>query len=135
MNEEEKRAAQLDYQMLQEQIKQLNKELAVFDQQMRTMQVLSKNLDDIKMARKDSEMFSELGSGVFVRTALKDTDEVLVNVGASVAVRKKVDDAKRMVDEQVMQLREALSKTELEMQKCAFQVQILQQRFLAEKKA
>lgn len=134
MKEEEHSAMQLDYQILQEQSKQLNKELALFDQQIRIMESLNKSLDSLKTAKKDSEVFSEIGSGIFVKTALRSTNEVLINTGANVAVVKPIEEAKLMVEDQIKQLREAIIKTGIELQNCAFQAQILRQKLLAEEK-
>lgn len=133
MNDEEKRSLQLNYQILQENLKHLNKEINVLDQQLRMMQMLSANIEDIKGGKEGSEIFAEIGSGVFVKAALKGTSEMLVNVGANIMVSKPVDEAKNLIDEQVRQLAEAVSKTELELQNCALQLQIIQQQLLEEK--
>lgn len=100
MNEEEKQQKLIELQILNQQGEQLRQHLIYLEEQMDNLKKLKGNLDSIEKEKNGKEMYMPLSSGVFIKTELKDNDEVLVGVGAGVIVKKKIKDAKEMLIDQ-----------------------------------
>ena len=62
---------------------------------------LEYSLAEMKTVKKDSEIFSSLGSGIFVNSKLSSQDKVIVNVGAGLLVTKTVEEALKLVKTQM----------------------------------
>jgi prefoldin alpha subunit len=86
----------------------------VFNQQIETIKA---NLADLTIAqetlqsikdKKDAETLVPIGAGSFIITEIKNTDEVIVGLGAGAAVKKKIADAEENIQEQKKDL-EAVS--------------------------
>ncbi len=86
----------------------------ILNQQMETVQA---NIADLTIAqetlqtikdRKDAETLVPIGAGSFIITEIKNTDEVIVGLGAGAAVKKKITEAEESIEEQKKDL-EAVS--------------------------
>lgn len=86
----------------------------ILNQQMETVQA---NIADLTIAqetlqtikdRKDAETLVPIGAGSFIITEIKNTDEVIVGLGAGAAVKKKITEAEESIQEQKKDL-EAVS--------------------------
>lgn len=86
----------------------------VLNQQMETVQA---NIADLTIAeetlqtikdKKDTETLVPIGAGSFIITEIKNTDEVIVGLGAGAAVKKKITEAEESIREQKKDL-EAVS--------------------------
>ncbi|MBI4438536.1 prefoldin subunit alpha [Candidatus Woesearchaeota archaeon] len=97
VSEDEVRKQYIELQLLGRQIKQAQEQVEALDEHLVALSKLVQDLETLKSMRPDTEMLSALSSGIFVRSILKDCSEVVVNVGADVAVVKSVDDAKAFV--------------------------------------
>ena len=88
-------------------------------------EVLEKHVEDIlkailevrtaeetmKEIRNSKEMLSSLGGGVFSFTNLADGRHVLVDIGAGVLVKKKVEDAKIILDAKIRKFESAMRES------------------------
>jgi prefoldin alpha subunit len=86
----------------------------ILNQQMETVQA---NIADLTIAqetlqtikdKKDAETLVPIGAGSFIITEIKNTDEVIVGLGAGAAVKKKITEAEESIQEQKKEL-EAVS--------------------------
>jgi prefoldin alpha subunit len=86
----------------------------ILNQQMETVQA---NIADLTIAqetlqtikdKKDAETLVPIGAGSFIITEIKNTDEVIVGLGAGAAVKKKITEAEESIQEQKKDL-EAVS--------------------------
>ena len=86
----------------------------ILNQQMETVQA---NIADLTIAqetlqtikdKKDAETLVLIGAGSFIITEIKNTDEVIVGLGAGAAVKKKITEAEESIQEQKKDL-EAVS--------------------------
>ena len=76
---------------------------------MAEVEALSNTLDDLK--GKDSiEAFVPVGAGSFMRAELKNTDDIIISIGAGVAVKKDVEGAKEIIAAQKEDLADSLDK-------------------------
>ena len=106
--ENEKKAQELymQLQMIQENAKQIYKQLQVAEGQLMELVMTSQSLDDFRQIKEKTEIFVPLNSGIFAKAELKKADELLVNVGANVVVKKDISSTKKLVERQVEQLRD-----------------------------
>ena len=96
-------------EVLQQQIETLNATIA-------ELSVAMDTLDTVK-GEDNKETLVPIGAGSFLITELKNTDEVIIGLGAGVAVKKKMDDAKETIAEQKKELEELRDKMSLDLQK------------------
>lgn len=107
MEEKEKRAQEMyvQFQALDQHIKQLQKQLEMVTHQLIELTATGNSLDEFKSISAGKEIFVPLSSGIFAKASIKDTSELLVNVGANVAVKKDVASTKRLIQNQVEEIK------------------------------
>lgn len=89
-------------EMLQQQVDAIQGSIA-------EIEILESTLEDVK--DKDSlETLVPVGAGSFMNAEIKKTDEIIMSVGAGVAISKTVDEAKETVASQKEELKESLDK-------------------------
>jgi prefoldin alpha subunit len=99
MNEKELQEKYIQIQILQAQLEEYQKELETIAMKQTEIDALKKALSDLE-EQKNKKSFSIVGHGIFVESELKNTSDVLVNVGANVLIKKSVKDALKMLEEQ-----------------------------------
>ena len=105
MTEEIKlREKYMELQMFEQSLNHLQQKKQTLEHQMNEFEALKESLKDIKNSKKDSPMYSPLGSGVFIKSEIKDTDNVMVNVGSNVVIERTIEDSKGLVEEQIKEL-------------------------------
>ena len=107
MDDKEKKAQELymQFQMLDQHIKQLQRQLEAVTSQLIELSVTSSSLDEFKNLSSGKEIFVPLSSGIFAKASIKDTSELLVNVGANVAVKKDVTSTKSLIQNQMEEIK------------------------------
>jgi len=65
---------------------------------------LKNNLKCLAESKAGSKSFSSLGLGTYVESEIKNTETVLVNVGAGVFVKKTAKEAEEIIGKQISQL-------------------------------
>lgn len=94
----------MELQLLSHQIKEMQKQVQTIDGQLMDLEATNNTLDELSKTKEKSEMFVPVSSGVFAMAELKGSKELLVNVGAGVAVKKPISDVREMIDEQLVEL-------------------------------
>jgi len=117
----------LELQMVDQQLKQLNQQLVTLDNQLLELQRLEENLEDMSKTKKDTEILVALGGGIFSKAELKDNKKVLMNVGADIIVEKDIPASKKVISDQIDQMKDAVKQFEQEFQALAMNSQIIQQ--------
>lgn len=70
---------------------------------------LSNTLDDLN-GEKSVEAFVPVGAGSFIKGELKDTDEIIISIGAGYAIKKDAEGAKEIIAGQKKDLEDSLDK-------------------------
>ena len=86
-------------QMLEQQTAQFGEQLQMIDKQVIELDKLKENISRLENT-KESEMFSEIGKGIYVKGLLKKP-EMMVDVGNKVLVPKTGKEILGIVDSQV----------------------------------
>ena len=70
---------------------------------------LSNTLDDLN-GEKSVEAFVPVGAGSFIKGELKDTDEIIISIGAGYAIKKDAEGAKVIIAGQKKDLEDSMDK-------------------------
>ncbi len=111
MEKEELERKILEFNLIDTKIKELDQNLALLEKQINELQICQVSLDELKNTKKDTEMLSPLGSGIFTKTKLLDNSKVIIDIGAKILCKKNLDDAKKIIQnklDQALDIREKL---------------------------
>ncbi len=95
----------LEYQLVEQQIKQLQRQLELIANQMIELSVTKNSLDELSKIAIGKEIFVPLSTGVYTKASIKETNELLVNVGANVLVKKDVESTKMLIQNQIEEVK------------------------------
>lgn len=103
----EKKAQELymEFKVLEQHIKQMQAQLEALTHQLFELHSTSNSLDEFRKIDAGKEIFVPLSSGIFAKASVKDTSELLVNVGANTVVKKDVDSAKKLIQNQIEEVK------------------------------
>jgi len=96
-------------EVLQQQIETLNTTITELSVAMDTLETIK--------GEDNKETLVPIGAGSFLITELKNTEEVIIGLGAGVAVKKKIDDAKVTIAEQRTEIEELREKMSADLRK------------------
>ena len=88
--------------MVRQQIELIQSSIAEVD-------ALTTTLDDLN-GEKAVEAFVPVGAGSFIKGELKDTDEIIISIGAGYAIKKDAEGAKEIISGQKKDLEDSLDK-------------------------
>ena len=96
MAEEEIRQKYVELQMAAEQMKQMQAQLQALEAKSAELEANMQSFEELK-GQKSAELLAPIAEGIFLKAELKNEEEVIVNAGAGVCVRKSVEEAKKML--------------------------------------
>lgn len=100
----------MEYQALQQQAQQLNKQIEIVANQINDLNATKDALEQIENTEPGKETFFPLASGIFLKGKVTDTKEVLMNIGANTVVKKTTGESKDLIEDQIKELREFKQK-------------------------
>lgn len=89
-------------ELIRQQIELIQSSIAEVD-------ALTNTLDDLN-GEKSVEAFVPVGAGSFIKGELKDTDEIIISIGAGYAIKKDAEGAKVIIAGQKKDLEDSLDK-------------------------
>lgn len=107
----------VELQLLNEQIKKIHEQFIFLQQQLSELTNLEVTVGETKNVKKDSEIFSSLGSGIFINSKITNTSSVLVNIGAGILVEKNLHDAISLIKAQAKNVNESIEAIKVELTK------------------
>jgi prefoldin alpha subunit len=107
----------LRMQILEQQAAAVQKQVQQLEEQLAELDITKESLDELKKSKSGADMLSMLSPGIFVKTSLANNEEVIINVGGNVAVKKKTSEAKKMIEEQIGEIKNIQAQLVLDMQK------------------
>ena len=103
--EEKLQKLYLEFQVLSEQIKQLENQSTALNNQLIELIVTDQSLDDLKKTDKGAEILVPLSSGIYTKAELKDNKNFIVNVGSNIALTKDLDATKILIKDQIDEIK------------------------------
>jgi len=126
MSEQEVQQKYMELQMISSQLKQVQQQVEVLSHQIVELSRVNESLEDISKAKKGTDIMAPLGSGIFIKASLKETKEVLLNVGGEIMVNKNTVDAKTLVSNQIEEMTKIMENLQNEYAKGATRAQEIQ---------
>ena len=107
MEQNEKKAQEMymEYQMLDEHIKKMQSQVETLTNQLMEATATKNSLDDLEKIKIGKEIFVPISSGIFVKAEIKNTSDLLINVGAGAVVQKDILSAKKLVQKQLEEMK------------------------------
>ena len=107
MEQNEKMAQEMymEYQMLDQHIKKMQSQIETLTNQLMEAAATKNGLDELDKINSGKEIFVPISSGIFVKATIKETSELLVNVGAGAVVQKDLLSAKKLVQKQLEEMK------------------------------
>lgn len=91
-------------------MKFLEQQMMQLDQQLQELESVRDSIEEIEKSEEGQDMLIPLGAGVFIEGQVRNCKKVRMNVGAGAVVEKNVQDAKKLVEEQINALENVRAK-------------------------
>jgi len=126
MTEQKLQEKYLQLQLLDAQMKNFQQEMTLMEQKKSELLRMSEGLDGLKTLKKGADIRAPMGAGVYVESKLDNVSEILLNVGANVMVRKPINDAIKLVKDQIEQSDALLTNLAINIQALGMQAEKIQ---------
>lgn len=124
----------MEYQQLSNQLNYGQQQVLQLEKQYMELESLSAALEDVKKTKEGTEVIASLGSGIYVKTELRSNSEIIMHVGSNTNVTKSPDEAKKIIDDQMQQLKKIIEDLRADLQKAVIRVQELQKELAQQQK-
>jgi len=126
-NEEKLQKLYLEFQVLDQQIKQLEKQNTALNNQLMDLTVTNQSLEEMKMIKNGTEILVPLSSGIYAKAELKDNKNFIVNVGSNVTTLRDVDSSKKLILDQINEIKILQKQLVVELQENTSKAALLEQ--------
>ena len=117
----------MEMQMLEQQIRQIQQQIQMLENQLMELTATSQGLDDFEKTSKGTDILVPLSPGIFTKATLKDNKDVIVNVGANVAVKKDIRSTKDLINKQAVEIKRFQEEMMVELQKLGLKAGSIEQ--------
>jgi len=106
----------MQFQMLQQQMEQINEHLQLLNQQNQDLEISINSIEKLKDTEADNEILCPIANGIFLKAKLQDNQKLIVNVGSGVTVEKTIDEVIKLLEEQKTEMKQKVLDAEKFMQ-------------------
>ena len=107
------------------QADQLQMQLEMINQMIMQLQITEETIGNLDKLQEGQEFLLPLGSFAFIKAKIMDTSNVIVNIGASIALEKTVAKAKEDFDQRLEEYNKAQMQLRQMMQQVMQQIQTI----------
>jgi len=126
MSKEELQNKYMQYQMIDQQMKQIQQQVQVIEKQLVDLAVTRQAMDDLEKTNVGSEILVPVSNGIFTKAELKDNKKLILNVGSNTAVEKSIPETKKLIDNQFKEIKKVQKDLMKDLQNLAVQAQIIE---------
>ena len=126
--EEKLQKLYVEFQMLSQHIKQLEEKTAALNNQLMDLAVTNQSLEDMKKLKQGTEILVPLSSGIYTKAEIKDSKNVIVNVGSNVTTVKDIDSTKKLIESQIEEIKNLQERLVNELQNNTSKAAILEEQ-------
>ena len=119
MDEKKLQEKYMEFKMLEQQITQVQKQVQALENQLTELVGVNESLEELKNVGDGTEILVPISNGIFTKAALKANEDLIVNVGANVAVNKKIPEAKKLIETQLVEIKKMHDHMNSELEKFA----------------
>lgn len=120
-NQEKAQERYMQLQQLEQQAAQIQKQMQQIEQQAMELDMIAESLGEFKDIKEGTEILIPLANGIFAKASLKESKNLIVNVGSATAIPKPIDDVRSMILEQATELRKIQEDVAMQMQQVIMQ--------------
>jgi prefoldin alpha subunit len=91
----------MEFQVLSQQIKQLENQNTALENQLMELMVTNQSLEDMNKTEQGTEIMVPLSNGIYAKAEIKDSKNFIVNVGSNVALKKDLSSTKKLIETQI----------------------------------
>jgi len=113
---EDKQKMMLEFNILENQAKQIEQQILLIDQQLAEFQNLQQALEDSKKV-KNQKILSPIGKGIFFESEAKEIKEIYLDIGSGVVLKKSIKEAGEIIEKQMQKFLDARSELNAEFSK------------------
>lgn len=113
--------SQMKLQFLHQQIKETEKQSQLMNNQMMELTLSNQYLDDFEKLKPGTEILVPINQGMYAKAELKETKKLTVNIGANVSVQKNISDTKKLLENQIVEIKNIQNNLVENLQKLASQ--------------
>jgi prefoldin alpha subunit len=106
--EEEIQKKAVQFQILESNLKMLQERAGEIGQRLEEFHKTKEAIEELKSIKPEKAMIP-LGSGNFVFGTVENSDEIIVGIGSGVAVKKKREDALKILDSKIAESQNAMN--------------------------
>ena len=128
MKKEEVQQEYLKLQVLDGQIQEIQKQLETMEEQNFQLLTLKENIGSVKNFKENSKVFAPINPGIYLESELKNSKEVLVNIGSNIFVKKTLKDAQELVQKRIDQVKKIIEDLTLDLQDLSNQAKESQEK-------
>lgn len=114
-------------QMIDQQAKQLQQYLQVFDQQLLEIKSIIDSLQELALLKKGDTILAPIANGIFVKAKLEENQEVRINVGAGIVATKSIKEAITLLEAQEAEIKNYRNETISKLEELMRQAEKLQE--------
>lgn len=96
-----------EYELCRNQTEMYQQNLELIDNNLMELRAADNALEEIKGAEKGSEVLIPVGMDLFIKAKITDPGNVIAGIGAALAAKKTVDDAKEGIESRIAELEKA----------------------------
>ena len=106
MEEKDMQRKYLQMQLMKQQLNGLLEEKSILDEKRSEIMISIEATKKLGSIGKGQEIWAPLGSAAFARSDIKDTEKVMIGIGAGVVVERNKDDAVGILEQRLGELDE-----------------------------
>ncbi|MBI2651428.1 prefoldin subunit alpha [Candidatus Woesearchaeota archaeon] len=125
--EEKLQKKYLKFQMMEQYIRQLEKQRAVLNNQLIELIAASQSLEEIEKVDNGREILVPISNGIYAKADIKDNKSFIVTVGANVVTVKDINAVKKLVESQMEEMRKMLENLAKELEDYTAKASVLEQ--------
>lgn len=101
--EEEMQQKYMQFQLLQQQLEQVNQHLELLTQQAAELDISINAVQELGKTKVNNEILAPVANGIFIKVKLLDNEKLIVNVGSDTTVEKTIPEVVKLLEEQKKQ--------------------------------
>jgi prefoldin alpha subunit len=125
--EKEMQERHMQAHMLEQQLRQLQKYLENFEEQISNIRALIDAIKEFSELKKGEPVLAPLTNGVFIKAKLEDSSELLINVGNGVVVAKTIPEAIKLLEGQESEVQNYRKEVLAQLEELMKQIEQLQE--------
>ena len=104
MEQQEIQEKYIELQFIAQQMQAVQQQVSAMEEQSQEINSVIASLASLLNAKKGSKTLVPVSEGLFVQGTIENTEELMVNVGSNVVVRKSIPDTQSLLNERVREL-------------------------------